>query len=99
MDQQRASLEKHKATNIWFQCIIIDCTSLKVHVLEVDPLRVATLTISIHLRVATLIISILSYVCPHTYLSLRVCSYTNSKILQRDIYEKFEKHPYFLNIL
>jgi len=88
MDQQRASLEKHKATNIWFQCIIIDCTSLKVHVLEVDPLRVATLTISI-----------LSYVCPHTYLSLRVCSYTNSKILQRDIYKKFEKHPYFLNIL
>ena len=38
-------------------------------------------------------------VCPHTYLSLWVCSYIYSKILQKYIHEKFQKQPYFLNIL
>jgi len=53
----------------------------------------------LHSRVATLTISMQSCVCPHTYLSLGVCSYTNSKILQNDIYEKFQKPTCFLNIL
>jgi hypothetical protein len=51
----------------------------------------------LHSRVATLTISIPPCVYSHTQLSFRVGSYTNSKIL-RDMYEKFQKHPYFLNI-
>jgi hypothetical protein len=43
-------------------------------------------------------VNITSCVCSRTYLSLWVCLYTNSKILQRDMYEKSQKHPYFLNI-
>jgi hypothetical protein len=42
--------------------------------------------------------SIPPWICPRTHLSLWVYFYTNSKIFQRDMYEKFWKHPYFLNI-
>ena len=51
-----------------------------------------------YIRVATLIISIPPCVCSHTHLSLWVCSYTYSNILQRYIHENFPKQSYFLNI-
>ena len=50
----------------------------------------------LHSCIATLLISILQCVCLHTHLSLWVCSYTNSKILQRVTYENLQKYPYFL---
>jgi len=62
-------------------------------------LRVFYIMSFFYTRVATLIISIPLCVYSHTHLSLWVCSYTHSKILQRDIYEKFQKQPYFLNVL
>ena len=46
----------------------------------------------------SIIISIPPCVCSHTHLSLWVCSYTYSNILQRYIHENFQKHFYFLNI-
>jgi hypothetical protein len=53
----------------------------------------------LHSLIASLTISIPQCVCLYTYLSVWVCLYTNSKILQRDMYEKFQKHPYFFKYI